>query len=1030
MAPERKTRTLIVAGFVTALVAMFVVGGFAWRSAALFGESAAKAQTSQHALAKLQEVLRLVTRAESDLRGYVITGSSEYLELYGSAPKRADEEIAVLKGLRSDEKFQDEVKAVEQAAKARIGQLERVKRAYEQAGQAEAVKMIKSGTGLTLMRELRARVSEMEKEEETLLREQSDETAARKAESQLFLPIGIAFSAIALLVATRMVLRDSDRRMAAEAETKRVSTTQRAILDSTTLAVISTDASGKVNLMNKAAEAMLGYAAYEIVGKKGPETFMDPAEVKSRAKELGVQPGMEVFTKPALEHGVYEEDWTYVRKDGTKFPVQLSVTPVKSDEGTVLGFVGIASDLSERRSIMRQLDRYVADLEKTKESLAEKNRLLEEAAEELLVSRDEAVAATNTKSEFLANMSHEIRTPLNGVLGTTHLLLGTELNDKQRSYVQLIHRSAESLLSILNDILDLSKMEAGKMTLEEAPFDLLETAEDVCEQFAPVAHQKGIDLNLVIQPKAPTLLVGDSVRIRQVVTNLVANAIKFTEKGQVLVQIEIVKESKQEVRARLRVKDTGIGIPQDKLDAIFESFTQADGATARRFGGTGLGLAISKQLVELMHGEIGVGSKPGQGSEFWFEVSLRKQAEDATPVRDLGGINVLVVDDVETNRLVLRGLLESWNCKVREAQSGIEAKEKLLQGGFDAAIIDQQMPGMDGTTLARELRKSRATQDLPLMLVSSSHLLPTESESKGLFHASLSKPVRSNLLYESLIKAIRGGSAPQEEASSRGTASLAGVRILVVEDNPINQLVVTEMLKSWGVSVVAVDNGKKAVDRTLVDAFDMVLMDVQMPEMDGLEATMAIRKREQQSGRHLPIVAMTANAMKGDEEKCIQAGMDSYMCKPVQPKLLVERISTAVGRLVKLEDLVKPAQSEENLPVFDPGQLEQTTAGRDDLQVQVLERYLKNLEPQIERLRVAIKEGNPDQIKSLAHSLKGSSWTVGAVAIADLFRKVESGAHSMSEDGLLRIVEQTDGAMAAVRERIEGHMMKLASSNR
>ncbi|HSI73615.1 MAG TPA: response regulator [Fimbriimonas sp.] len=1029
MAPERKTRTFILAGFATALFAMIIVGLFAARSAALFTESAAKAQTSQHALAKLQEVLRLVTRAESDLRGYVITGSTEYLDLYGSAPKRTQEELAVLKGIRPDPKFQEEVAAVGKAARERLTQLENVRQAYERSGQGEAVRMIKAGTGLSLMKELRTKVGEMEKAEEALLTKQSEETEARKAESKLFLPIGILVSVLALIIATRMVLRDSDRRIAAEQETKRVSNTQRAILDSTTLAVISTDASGKVNLMNKAAEAMLGYAAYDVVGKKGPEIFLDPSEVKSRAKELGVAPGMEVFTKPALEHGVYEEDWTYVRKDGTKFPVQLSITPVKSD-GNVLGFVAIASDLSERRSIMRQLDSYVADLEKTKESLAEKNRLLEEAAEELLSSRDEAVAATNTKSEFLANMSHEIRTPLNGVLGTTHLLLGTELNDKQRSYVQLIHRSAESLLSILNDILDLSKMEAGKMTLEEAPFDLLETAEDVCEQFAPVAHQKGIELNLAIQPKAPTLLVGDSVRIRQVLTNLVANAIKFTEKGQVLVHIEILKENKKDVRARVRVKDTGIGIPQDKLDAIFESFTQADGATARRFGGTGLGLAISKQLVELMHGEIGVGSKPGQGSEFWFEVSLAKQAEHATPMRDLGGINVLVVDDNETNRLVLRGLLESWNCKVREAPSGQEAKEKLLQGGFDAAIIDQQMPEMDGPSLARELKKSRATQDLPLILVSSSHLLPTETDSKGLFHSSLSKPVRSNLLYESLIKAVRGVSAPQTDSQQKSTASLAGVRILVVEDNPINQLVVTEMLKSWGVSVVAVDNGKKAVDRTLVDAFDMVLMDVQMPEMDGLEATMAIRKREQQSGRHIPIVAMTANAMKGDEEKCIQSGMDSYMCKPVQPKLLVEKISNAVGRPVKLEDLARPVASEENLPVFDPSQLEQTTAGRDDLQVQVLERYLKNIEPQIERLRVAIKDGNPDQIKSLAHSLKGSSWTVGAVAIADLFRKVESGAHSMSEDGLMRILDQTDGAMAAVRERIEGHMMKLAGSSR
>ncbi len=843
------------------------------------------------------------------------------------------------------------------------------------------------------------------------------------------MPLGIAFAVALVVVGISMLNKEATRTAAAESEMQRLSVSQRTILDSTSFAVVSVDKGGKVNLMNKAAEAMLGYPAHEIVGKKGPEAFHDPKEIKERADEGGFAPGIDVFLKPALEHGIYEEDWTYIRKDGSRLPVQVSITPMKSPSGELLGFIALATDLTERRTIMRQLDRYVGELENAKENLAQKNQELVQTAEELRKSRDEALDATKAKSEFLANMSHEIRTPLNGVLGTTHLLLGTELNDKQRSYVQLIHRSAESLLSILNDILDLSKMEAGKMTLETAPFDVAETVEDVCEQFAPVAHQKGIQLNLAMPPDATTRLVGDSVRIRQVLTNLIANAIKFTERGEVDVTVAVMSELKSNMLLRFSVKDTGIGIPPEKLDAIFESFTQADGATARRFGGTGLGLAISRQLVELMGGEIGVGSKPGHGSEFWFEVTLSKQDGARPELRDLGGITVLVAEANETNRAALKAQLETWRAKVEEATTGVEALQRLTEGTYDVALLDMHLPGTSAIEIAKEIRAARRTQELPMVLLSSSQLLSNEADASNLFQSVLAKPARSGLLYDAMVKSLRGDRAPKTTEASTSKETLQGVKVLVVEDNPINQLVVTEMLRSWGCTVVAVDNGKKAVDRTAVDTFDMALMDVQMPEMDGLEATQTIRKREQKSGKHLPIVAMTANAMRGDEEKCLTAGMDAYMCKPVQPKLLVEKIAAAVGRTVKLEDVSKPAH-QEALPVFDPGQLEQTTAGKDALQVEVLERYLRNIEPQLETLREAVRAGHHELVKQIAHALKGSSWTVGAVAIAELFRRLEAGANTMTDDALMRIVVQADEAVNGVREQIEGHMLKLAGTNR
>ena len=912
---------------------------------------------------------------------------------------------------------------------------------FSAQGRAAATAQFRSGAGIQLMGDIQNEVGVLRQILLHRLKTVVNESESNQQNDRRLLETALAIAAIAAGLASAVAVRDAGRRKAAEAKLRRVAALQEAILGSVQITIIACDPAGTVTSFNRSAEGLLGFTAEEMVGKATPAVFHEAAEIEERAKQLSIElgrpikPNFDVFVAVAELDRPEPEEWTYIRKDGGRFPAALKVSRILDVDGDLLGYVGMAYDLTEQKKTQALLDANLKEIEAASLLAQQQNRELKRRADELKESRDSAVAATRMKSEFLANMSHEIRTPMNGVIGMTHLLLSTPLSEKQLGYARTVQQSAESLLSILNDILDLSKMEAGKMTLENFPFDLRLMMEDLCDVLAPSAHAKRLELNCVFPSVAPTRVIGDPGRLRQVLTNLMGNAIKFTERGEVSVSVRVLKENQKRVTFRFSVADTGIGIGEDRQERIFDSFTQADGSTTRRFGGTGLGLTISRQLTELMGGEIGVRSNLGAGSEFWIEMAFQKQPIAVTDrtlsKQDLAGIRVLVADDNATNRFILREMLDSWNCRLEEASSGAEALSAISLSSkdpFSCVVLDMNMPGMDGLETARAIKLDPRHKDLPLILLSSSGFAPADLDSASLYSAVLTKPVRTSPLFNALTLVTGMSAAPEQkpvELEFATTQPLKGVRVLVVEDNAVNQLVVTELLHSWGCIVVAADNGKIAVETTAKEFFDVILMDVQMPIMDGFEATAAIRAQELVSQKRTDIIAMTANAMSGDRERCLRAGMDSYLSKPLQPSALLEKLANSAGRSI-VGTGVTARGEERDEPAFDLDRLNESCSGNATLKLKVIDRYLATSLDSMAQISQSVASGDFNAAKSAAHALKGSSLTIGSLKVGNMCQELEVIAHSNGFGAQnIKLVQALSTELSVVHAELKAYAEKL-----
>ena len=791
------------------------------------------------------------------------------------------------------------------------------------------------------------------------------------------------------IVGTVGISRDITRGKEAEAALREAEERARLLLESSCEGIYGIDANGRCSFVNTAAASMLGYRPDEVLGRNMHDLIHHARADGTPYPEADCP----IFNAARGGEDCRVAHDVLWRRNGTFFPAEYSSSPLRV-EGRVIGAVVNFTDITDRK-------RAETELHKAKEA---------------------AEAANRAKSEFLANMSHEIRTPMNAIIGMTELLGDTELTIEQREYQEMVRKSADALLGLINDILDFSKIEAGKLDLDHTDFALRDVLGDTLNTLSLRAYQKGLELACHVAPDVPDNLVGDPGRLRQIITNLVGNALKFTEQGEVVLRVHMadapagIRDAPRSDGSVLHfeVTDTGIGIPPEKHGLIFAAFTQADSSTTRKYGGTGLGLTISSRLVALMGGQIGLESELGVGSTFYFTaqfgfglaVAPERDAAEEARVR---GLRALIVDDNGTNRRIFEEMLAEWDIVPVAADGGpaaLAALDDAREAGepFSLILLDAHMPGMDGFTLADRIRDRADAVGAKILMLTSGGQPGDAARCKELgFSAYLTKPIKQADLWRAIQRALDtdAAPAPAPRPPAQRPAKTIPLRILLAEDNPMNQKLAVRLLEKQGHTVTVANNGREALaaiygratDASLPSpSFDLVLMDVQMPEVDGLEAAATIRSREIGTGQHLPVVAMTAYAMKGDRERCLDAGMDAYLSKPIRPDELFE----VIGRLFR----TPMALAEPESPIVDLKQIVdwkralRHVGGDESLLRELAAVFLDECPKWLAAARNGLARGDAAKVNGAAHPLKGSLGTFAAASAQAAALRLETAARS------------------------------------
>jgi two-component system sensor histidine kinase/response regulator len=783
----------------------------------------------------------------------------------------------------------------------------------------------------------------------------------------------------------------------------------RLLLDSTAEAIYGLDLHGQCTFSNRATLRLLGYSDVSELLGRNMHDLTHHTHLDGTGYARSDCPVSETLRTGEGRHSDMEALW---RLDGTSFPAEYWSYPITRN-GQTIGAVVTFIDITTRRA----------------------------AQQAMLMAKEAAESANRAKSQFLANMSHEIRTPMNGIIGMTELALDTPLNREQKEYLQLVRSSADSLLRVINDVLDFSKIEAGRLDLDQTDFDLAELVDQTLKTLAVRAHKKGLELSSRIAPDVPPMLSGDPHRVRQMIVNLVGNAIKFTHQGGVVVEVHREASGPEDDPFRLHfmVRDTGIGIPMEKQQAIFEAFSQADGSTTRRYGGTGLGLTITKRLVEMMGGKVWVESQPGQGSTFHFTLKLappEKSVSKASLRRpELESLHVLIVDDNETNRMILDEMLKNWRMVPTLADGGESALMAMRcardQGnGFPLVLLDGHMPTMDGFEVAKRIKADPSLAGATIMMLTSDRQVGDALRCREIgIKVYLVKPIGQSDLLDGILNALGNQICETSSPTISSAISMRSLRLLLVEDNAVNRELAQRLLRKRGHEVVVATNGREALDLLDIEGFnrfDAVLMDVQMPEMDGMEATAAIRAQERSLGTHLPIIGVTAHAMKGDRERCLDGGMDGYVSKPILPEILFSELARLVpdSAQPKAEPPAIPnAEPTHPAGVLDRSGLLARVEGDMDLLGDIIQLFNEDSVRQIAAIREAIDHKQADAVRRAAHSLKGTCGNLGAPEAAAAAWGLEklaatgdlSGAHE-SLRSLEAQIQQAGKLLAELRE--------------